>query len=62
MKNLLKYGFLAIAVSLSVAACNSNKSAEGSSDSTMMSDTMMSDTSMMDTTMQDTAMTDSATM
>ena len=29
MKNLFKFGFLALAISLSVAACNTDKSAEG---------------------------------
>ncbi len=29
MKNLLKFGFLALAISFSVVACNSNKKAEG---------------------------------
>ena len=56
MKNLLKYGFLAIAVSLSVAACNTNKT-DGDTD-----DTIMSDTTMMDTTMTDTALTDTTTL
>ena len=33
MKNLFKFGFVALAISLSVAACSSNKSSE-SADST----------------------------
>ena len=37
MKNLFKFGFLALALSLSVAACNSEKKAEGA-------DTIGSDT------------------
>jgi len=49
MKNLFKYGFLAIAVSLSVAACGTNQT-DGDTN-----DTTMSDTTMMDTTMTDTA-------
>lgn len=56
MKNVFKYGFLAIAVSLSVAACNTNKTDDSTHDTTM------SDTSMMDTTMTDTSMTDTATL
>ena len=33
MKNLFKLSFLALAISLSVAACNSNKSSENTTDS-----------------------------
>lgn len=33
MKNLFKFGFLALAISLSVAACNSKKTGESSTDS-----------------------------
>jgi len=32
MKNLFKFGFLALAISLSVAACNSNKTEEAVTD------------------------------
>ncbi|MHB1176990.1 MAG: hypothetical protein ACYCZO_01515 [Daejeonella sp.] len=32
MKNLFKFGFLAFAISLSVAACNSNKTEEAAAD------------------------------
>lgn len=32
MKNLFKFGFLALAISLSIAACNSNKTEEAASD------------------------------
>lgn len=32
MKNLFKFGFLALAISLSIAACNSNKTEEDASD------------------------------
>ena len=32
MKNLFKFGFLALAISLSVAACSSNKTEDGTSD------------------------------
>lgn len=32
MKNLFKFGFLALAISLSVAACNSNKTEEAAAD------------------------------
>jgi len=33
MKNLFKFGFFALAISLSVAACNSNKTHESATDS-----------------------------
>ncbi len=33
MKNLFKFGFLALAITLSTAACNSNKTEEATSDS-----------------------------
>lgn len=32
MKNLFKFGFLALAISLSVAACNSNKTEDAAAD------------------------------
>ena len=46
MKNSFKFGFLALAISLSVAACGGNKTGEDSSDSTSVStdSTMTSDT------------------
>lgn len=61
MKNLFKFGFLALVLSLSVAACSSEKKADAS-DSTMTDTTMstmdttstMSDSSMVDTTAADT--------
>ncbi|RYE27920.1 MAG: hypothetical protein EOP42_18300 [Sphingobacteriaceae bacterium] len=49
MKNSFKLGFLALAITMSVAACNSNKSATGA-DSTSVSTTDSTSTSMMDTT------------
>jgi uncharacterized protein YcfL len=62
MKNLFKFGFLALVLSLSVAACSSEKTAE-SSDSTMMDTTMSTvDTTMTDSTMADTAMADTTKM
>jgi hypothetical protein len=48
MKNLLKFGFFALAISLSVVACNSNKASEEGADSTSM-DSMTVDTSAVDT-------------
>lgn len=32
MKNLFKFGFLALAITLSVAACNSNKTEQAATD------------------------------
>ena len=58
MKNSFKLGFLALALSLSVAACNSEKKAEGTdtvgSDTTITADTTVSDTVVTtDTTVKD---------
>jgi hypothetical protein len=59
MKNLFKFGFVALAISLSVAACSSNKS-EGASDSTAV-DSAAVDTSLAtDTAAVDTAAADTA--
>ncbi len=59
MKNLFKFGFLALAISLSVAACTSEKKADAT-DSTMTdtsmtaTDTMATDTAAaIDTTVKD---------
>ncbi|MBC7566632.1 MAG: hypothetical protein H7223_06670 [Pedobacter sp.] len=62
MKNLFKFGFLALAISLSVAACSSEKTAD-TTDSTM-TDSTMTDTSMskMDTMMTDSTMADTTKM
>jgi len=59
MKNLFKFGFVALALSLSVAACNSEKKAEGAdstaADTTMNVDTNGTDTTVhVDTTAKDT--------
>jgi hypothetical protein len=59
MKNAFKFGFLALAISLSVAACNSEKS--GESTDTSLADTAAItttvDTTVSDSTVQDTAIT-----
>jgi len=47
MKNLFKFGFLALALSLTVVACSSEKKAEGT-------DTAAVDTTVVDTTAADT--------
>jgi ABC-type glycerol-3-phosphate transport system substrate-binding protein len=61
MKNLFKFGFLALVLSLSVAACSSEKTGDAS-DSTMTDTTMstmdttttMGDSTMVDSTVADT--------
>jgi ABC-type glycerol-3-phosphate transport system substrate-binding protein len=56
MKNMFKFGFLALAISLSVAACNSEKKGD-TTDTTMTdSSTVVTDvdTSVKDSTVQDT--------
>lgn len=55
MKNLLKFGFFALAISLSVVACNSNKATEEAADSTSM-DSITVDTSAIDTLAGDSSM------
>ncbi len=49
MKNLFKFGFLALAISLSVAACSSNKTEETATDTAAV-DTTAVDTTAVDTT------------
>lgn len=54
MKNLFKFGFLALALSLSVVACNSEKTGE-STDTTGADTTVTADTTVKaDTTVTDT--------
>lgn len=55
MKNLLKFGFFALAISLSVVACNSNKASEEAADSTSM-DSITVETSAIDTLAGDSSM------
>ena len=56
MKNLFKFGFLALVISMSVAACSEKKA--DSADSTLTDSTM----STMDTTATDSTMLDTAAM
>jgi predicted small lipoprotein YifL len=60
MKNLFKLSFLALAISLSVAACDSAKKGTESADSTTMADSssMMSDSTMMDSSAMDSTTVD----
>lgn len=63
MKNLFKFGFLALAISLSVAACNSEKKAEGT-DTTLTDSgavTTAVDTTVKDSTVKDTTVTTTTT-
>ena len=53
MKNLFKFGFAALAISLSVAACSSNKTEEAT-DSTVVYTTVLYTTVYVDTTVVDT--------
>ena len=57
MKNLFKFGFLALAISLSVAACNSEKKASTTDTTVTDSSTVVTDvdTSVKDSTVKDTA-------
>ena len=51
MKNLFKFGFLALAISLSVAACSSNKTEEATDTTAVAADTTAAvDTAAADTT------------
>ncbi|MCZ4244049.1 hypothetical protein [Pedobacter punctiformis] len=52
MKNAFKLGFLALALSLSVVACNSEKKAEGSDTTLTDSSTIVTDTNKVDTTVK----------
>ncbi|ETZ19557.1 hypothetical protein [Pedobacter sp. V48] len=60
MKNAVKFGFLALAISLSVAACSSEKKGDSTMADTSMSvmDTMSTDSAAMDTMATDTMMKD----
>ncbi|WP_026903620.1 hypothetical protein [Pedobacter glucosidilyticus] len=59
MKNLLKFGFFALAISLSVVACNSNKPAEEATDS-VVTDSVVVDTAAVDTVAADSVAVDTA--
>ena len=57
MKNLFKFGFFALAISLSAVACNSNKPAEENTDTVAVEavdTTIVVDTTAADTTVVDT--------
>ncbi|MCZ4244050.1 hypothetical protein [Pedobacter punctiformis] len=52
MKNAFKLGFLALALSLSVVACNSENKAGGSDTTKTDSSTIVTDTNKVDTTVK----------
>ncbi|WP_432710182.1 hypothetical protein [Pedobacter sp.] len=58
MKNLFKFGFLALAVSLSVAACNSESTDSGADTLLTDSSTIITDTTVVDTTINDSTIAD----
>ena len=63
MKNMFKFGFLALAISLSVAACNSEKKSEGTDTTVTDSSTVVTDvdTTVKDSTVKDTTVTATTT-
>lgn len=54
MKNTFKLGFLALAISISVSACSSDKKALGTSDSSKVDSSASTTNSTTDTTKTDT--------
>lgn len=58
MKNAFKLGFLALALSLSVVACNSTKKAEGADTTATDSSTVVTDTTKKDTLVKDSTVKD----
>jgi len=63
MKNAFKFGFLALAISLSVAACNSEKSGESADTTLTDSGAVVTDvdTTVTDSTVKDTTVTTTTT-
>ncbi|WP_316815225.1 hypothetical protein [Pedobacter nyackensis] len=64
MKNAFKFGFLALAISLSVAACQSSEKTGESTDTTLTDTSAVVttvDTTVTDTTVKDTAVTTTTT-
>ncbi|SER03441.1 hypothetical protein [Pedobacter rhizosphaerae] len=60
MKNAFKLGFLALALSLSVVACNSEKKADGADTTLTDSSTIVTDTNKVDTAVTDSTVKDTA--
>ncbi len=63
MKNAFKFGFLALAISLSVAACNSEKTGDSTDTTLTDSSTIVTevDTLVTDSSVKDTAVTTTTT-
>ena len=62
MKNAFKFGFLALAISLTVAACGGSDRTSNSTDSTAIDSSVTTvDTTALDSSTVDTAVTDSTT-
>ncbi|MFC4210431.1 hypothetical protein ACFOWA_04510 [Pedobacter lithocola] len=60
MKNAFKLGFLALALSLSVVACNSEKKADGADTTLTDSSAIVTDTTATDTTVTDSTVKDTS--
>ena len=60
MKNLLKLSFLAFALTMTAAACNSENKADGTDSTSADTASLMTDTTMTDTMTVDTASVDTA--
>ncbi|WP_316804145.1 hypothetical protein [Pedobacter nototheniae] len=60
MKNAFKLGFLALALSLSVVACKSEKKAEGADTTLTDSSTIVTDTNKVDTVVKDSTVKDTS--
>jgi len=58
MKNSFKLGFLALALSLTIAACGSNQKADGADTTVTDSSTIITDTTDVDTTVKDSTVKD----
>jgi len=58
MKNAFKLGFLALALSLSVVACNSEKKADGADTTLTDSSAIVTDTTGVDTIVKDSTVKD----
>ncbi|PWS33810.1 hypothetical protein [Pedobacter paludis] len=60
MKNAFKLGFLALALSLSVVACNSEKKADGADTTLTDSSAIVTDTNKVDTVVKDSTVKDTS--
>jgi hypothetical protein len=60
MKNAFKLGFLALALSLTVVACDSTKKADGADTTVTDSSTIVTDTTKVDTVVKDSTVKDTS--